>query len=215
MDLDIVEVDRHFEMLKTAGVPKAYRLWSLGGHNAADPRVQITRDEENKPAQQACDRATPESWVVLAGTVGTGKTTFATATFNDMVARRVKRSLNFGTKRPPKWVTEARFLRMASVSGAAGYHGRAAYVGSMITCPILVFDDLGGQRTPLTNWGAGAIRDIFDERYSNERPTILTTNLDTWDDLEKRYGDHIVSRMIERAKYMTVLNGRDRRLGCR
>jgi len=211
--LDLCDAGPHFDLLKTAGVPKAYRLWSLKQHQDADPRVHVTRDEENVAAQEVCDAATPESWVVLAGSVGTGKTTFATATFNDMVAKRVSRNVNFGSNRPPKWVTEARFLRMASVAGAAGYHGRAAYVGSMITCPILVMDDLGGQRTPLTNWGAGAIRDIFDERYSNEKPTILTTNLATWDDLAGRYGDHIVSRMIERAKYMTVLNGRDRRIG--
>ena len=213
MELDVYQLDAHFDRLKDAGVPKAYRLWSLDQHHLADPRVAVTRDEENLPAQQVCDAVTPESWLVLAGTVGTGKTTFATATFNDMVAKRVRRNTQFGTKRSPKWLTEAKFLRTASIAGAAGYHGRSAYVGSVITCPILVFDDLGGQRTPLTNWGAGAIRDIFDERYSNERPTILTTNLATWDDLEKRYGDHIVSRMIERAKYMTVLNGRDRRIG--
>jgi len=52
----------------------------------------------------------------------------------------------------------------------------------------------------------------MDERYANMRPTILTTNLATWDELAQRYGDHIVSRMIERAKYMTVLKGRDRRM---
>jgi DNA replication protein DnaC len=189
--MDLHQVDRHFDLLKTAGVPKSYRLWSLKEHHIADPRQAVVRDDENTAAQQVCDAATPESWVVLAGSVGTGKTTFATATFNDMVAKRVSRNAAFGNQRPPKWVTEARFLRMASVAGAAGYHGRAAYVGSMITCPILVMDDLGGQRTPLTNWGAGAIRDIFDERYSNEKPTILTTNLATWDDLAGRYGDHI------------------------
>jgi len=211
--LDIHQIDRHFEVLKDAGVPKAYRLWSLKDHTEYDPRIPVVRDAENQPAQDVCDAFNEDSWVVLAGNVGTGKTTFATAAFNDMVAKRVRQSTNFGSKRPPKWMTEARFLRMAAVAGAAGYHGRAAYVGSMITCPVLVLDDLGGQRTELTKWGVGAIRDIFDERYSNERPTIMTTNLASWEELARRYGDHIVSRMIERAKYMTVLNGRDRRIG--
>tara|TARA_R110002110_G_scaffold206165_2_gene418363 strand:- start:4 stop:645 length:642 start_codon:yes stop_codon:yes gene_type:complete len=211
--LDIHQLDLYFDLLKTSGVPKAYRLWSLVESPPHDPRVPVVRDTENMPAQGACDKVTPESWLVLGGSVGTGKTTFATATFNDMVASRVARSNSFGTVRPPKWMTEARFLRMASIAGAAGYHGRAAYVGSLITAPILVLDDLAGQRTELTKWGAGAVRDIIDERYSNERPTIFTTNLDTWEALAKRYGDHIISRMIERAKFMTLLQGKDRRIG--
>ena len=211
--LDIHQIDRHFDVLDTAGVPKAYRLWSLKDHTENDPREPVIRDAENQPAQDVCDNLTGNSWLVLAGDVGTGKTTFASATFNDMVARRVRQSTNFGSKRSPKWLTEAKFLRMAAIAGSAGYHGRAAYVGSMITCPVLILDDLGGQRTDLTKWGVGAIRDIFDERYANERPTIMTTNLASWEELARRYGDHIVSRIIERAKYMTVLKGRDRRIG--
>jgi len=212
VELDIHQIDAHFELLKDAGVPKAYRLWTLGDSSIADPREPVIRDSENLAAQQVCDAHTSEGWLVLAGDVGTGKTTFATATFNDMVAKRVRRNTQYGSKRPPKWLTEAKFLRGAGLAGSAGYHGRAAFVGTMAICPILVFDDLGGQRVPLTNWGAGAIRDIMDERYANMRPTILTTNLATWDELAQRYGDHIVSRMIERAKYMTVLKGRDRRM---
>ena len=102
-------------------------------------------------------------------------------------------------------------MRMASVAGAAGYHGRAAYVGRLALAPVLVLDDLAGGRTELTKWGAGAVRDIIDERYANSRPTIFTTNLDAWELLERRYGDHIVSRMIQRAKWMTLLQGHDRR----
>tara|TARA_R110000765_G_scaffold7903_2_gene25782 strand:+ start:2083 stop:2727 length:645 start_codon:yes stop_codon:yes gene_type:complete len=213
VELDIHQAERHLDLLIDAGVPKAYRLWSLGENAGSDHRKPVVRDAENQPAQDVCDGLKMDSWLVLAGDVGTGKTTFASATFNDMVAHKIRRNNRFGSARPPRWLTEASFLRMAAIAGAAGYHGRAAYVGSMILCPVLVLDDLGGQRTDLTKWGVGAIRDIFDERYSNERPTIMTTNLASWDALAKRYGDHIVSRMIERAKYMTVLNGRDRRMG--
>ena len=211
MALDIHQIDRHFDVLKDAGVPRPYRLWSLKDHTNFDPRQTVLRDAENQPAQDVCDGFDEDSWIVLAGSVGTGKPTFATAAFNDMVANRVKRSNNFPKRAAPVWITEARFMRMASVAGAAGYHGRAAYVGRLALAPVLVLDDLAGGRTELTKWGAGAVRDIIDERYANSRPTIFTTNLDAWELLERRYGDHIVSRMIQRAKWMTLLQGHDRR----
>jgi len=131
VELDIHQIDAHFELLKDAGVPKAYRLWTLGGSSIADPREPVIRDSENLAAQQVCDAHTSEGWLVLAGDVGTGKTTFATATFNDMVAKRVRRNTQYGSKRPPKWLTEAKFLRGAGLAGSAGYHGRAAFVGTL------------------------------------------------------------------------------------
>ena len=44
---------------------------------------------------------------------------------------------------------------------------------------------------------------------------IITTNIETWDEVEKRYGDHIVSRLIEACGVMFRMDGPDRRLNVR
>ena len=209
--MDTIELENYFELLKKAGVPNAYRQWSLRGHPGNDPRREVVRDDENMVAQGACDGMKPKGWIILAGPVGTGKTTFVTATFADTLDRRLGLNKNFGERINPVWTTESRFLRMAHVSGTAGHHARLAYVGRLAIAPVLVLDDLGGSRVDLSNWAASAVRDILDERYANERPTLFTTNLDKWDELDKRYGDHIVSRMIERTGGMVILSGKDRR----
>ena len=211
--MDTIELDNYFELMKKAGVPKAYRLWSLKGHAGYDPRTEVARDKDNMVAQDICDNVKPKGWVILAGPVGTGKTTFATATFGDALARRLSKNSHFGERISPVWTTESRFLRMAHVSGTAGHHARLAYVGRLAIAPILVLDDLGGSRVDLSKWAVSAVRDIIDERYANERPTYFTTNLARWEELDSRYGDHIVSRMIERTGGMGVLEGRDRRRG--
>jgi DNA replication protein DnaC len=211
--MDAIELDNYFEILKKAGVPKAYRLWSLRDHAVTDPRKEVGRDSDNIIAQELCDKIKPKEWLILGGPVGVGKTTFATATFNDAIARRLSKNKHFGSRIQPVWTTESRFLRMAHVSGTAGHHGRLAYVGKLAIAPLLVLDDLGGSRVDLSKWAASAVRDILDERYANERPTMFTTNLDEWDTLDRRYGGHIVSRMIGLSEGMGILGGRDRRRG--
>ena len=74
---------------------------------------------------------------------------------------------------------------------------------------MLLLDDLGGSRRALTEWQGGAIRHLFDHRHKHNLPTFLTTNLTHWAPLAERYGDHVVSRMIDRCGNMTILTGTD------
>jgi DNA replication protein DnaC len=52
----------------------------------------------------------------------------------------------------------------------------------------------------------------MQERHAHDRPTFMNTNIVSWEQLERMYGDHIVSRMIEMTEGMMVLKGPDRRL---
>jgi DNA replication protein DnaC len=56
------------------------------------------------------------------------------------------------------------------------------------------------------------MRDLLSERHANLRTTIITTNLMSWEDIEKRYGNHIVSRLIEACGVMVKMEGPDRRI---
>lgn len=57
---------------------------------------------------------------------------------------------------------------------------------------LLVVDDLGASQ--YTDWAADSLYRIVDARWSNDRPTIATTNL-LAEDLAAMVGDRIASRM--------------------
>ena len=200
------------ERLRQAEVPKINKLWTTDRSvELWDPRVPLKRDKWNKAAAEHTD-SSASRWLVLCGAVGRGKTAWATGHFNDIVVDKVSKNENWGSSRSPKWITEAAMFRRADASARAGYHGRAVYLGSLIGCPLLLIDDLGGSRRPLTDAQGGAIRDLLSERHANLRTTIITTNLMCWEDIEKRYGDHVVSRLIEACGLMVKMEGPDRRI---
>ena len=73
----------------------------------------------------------------------------------------------------------------------------------------LYLDDVGVER--LTEWSLPILYSIIDSRYSNQRRTIITSNMDT-PDLHEIVGDRIVSRIIGLCGQPIKLNGKDRRL---
>jgi DNA replication protein DnaC len=67
--------------------------------------------------------------------------------------------------------------------------------------PLLILDDLGAERIKEyemegKSWTAGQFYLILNKRYGNLLATVMTSNYD-FDQLEKRLGIRIVSRMVE------------------
>lgn len=60
---------------------------------------------------------------------------------------------------------------------------------------VLALDDLGAEKT--SEWVLDRLYWIINERYCNGRPTLITTNHDWPDDLEKAVGRRITSRLAE------------------
>lgn len=203
-------------ILREVGVPRSLRLWTTQPDTGiTDPRVPIVRDENNAGIASRLDTATKERWFMLSGAVGRGKTTLVTAAFNDWVAARINRFKDSGSKPPrrrPAWITESGIFHSAAHSGNIGVGGREIYLRHLSLTPLLVVDDLGGGRRNLTEWQGAAMRHLIAERHAELRPTLFTTNLKSWDEIERRYGDHIASRMIEAAQDMIIMGGPDRRL---
>lgn len=78
------------------------------------------------------------------------------------------------------------------------------------TVDLLVLDDLGtGQ---YTDWAADSLYRIIDARWSNDRPTIATTNL-TGEELRAVVGDRIASRMSSGTQLALTETGDLRREG--
>lgn len=217
--MDLHDLQDLMSILKRSGVPKSYRLLtSRPVTNPVDVRTELMRDEHNCNLAAVIDSRLAGDrhvgWLLVSGEVGRGKTSWTTAAFNDYCNRRVRRFREGGPgeNRPPIWITEAGLFINADRSAAGGYSGRAAYIDKVASAPLLLLDDLGGSRRKPTESQLSMIRFIMQERHAHDRPTFMNTNIVSWDDLERMYGDHIVSRMIEQTEGMMVLKGPDRRL---
>lgn len=74
-------------------------------------------------------------------------------------------------------------------------------------CDLLVLDDLG--REKITDWTLERLQTVLDSRWSNEKRTVITTNLDG-PDMLARYGDPIVDRITDTMLYF-LMRGQSRR----
>lgn len=60
-------------------------------------------------------------------------------------------------------------------------------------CDLLILDDLGAEFS--TNFTVAALQNLINARLTKNRPTIISTNLDT-KLLGERYGERVVSRLL-------------------
>jgi hypothetical protein len=73
---------------------------------------------------------------------------------------------------------------------------------------LLVIDDVGGERA--TEWTAERLYAVVNRRWLDERPTIITSNLDRAA-LETHLGARTFSRLVGDKAIAVVLSGQDRR----
>ena len=109
----------------------------------------------------------PEGWLVLKGGYGCGKTHLAAAVANQRIA--MGHSALFVST--PDLLDH---LRAAfSPNAATGYDQRFEQIRNT---PLLILDDLGAQSN--SDWAQEKLYQIFNHRYNNRLPTIVTTNLE-------------------------------------
>lgn len=181
-----------------ASVHRARVPIPLRGLSLAD----MTVDRTSGTLGKACKEWDGQRWLVASGGVGTGKTTWLTATMLD--------ALRGNPKIKGLWTSEQRLYRKAQLHGEARHSGRERVVQEAIDADLLLLDDLGAARRDLTEWQGGAMRDLLMERHLEGRATLVSTNLSV-EAIEQRYGDHVASRMIEASGGLLNLGGADRR----
>jgi DNA replication protein DnaC len=114
--------------------------------------------------QEAMNGYKAEQSYLLHGVTGTGKTRTAWLMFNQGWHHFYPKESHFLTMRKLEQAIEAGFDNRN--------HGQV--IDKYITCALLVLDDLGKER--LTSRMESDLFSIIDERTSNSRPTIITTN---------------------------------------
>jgi DNA replication protein DnaC len=135
-----------------------------------------------------------ERSLILAGTVGTGKTFLAQALAQDL--SRAGKRFRFSTARQiirdirRTWKRDS----TATEDDVIGYYVRPDY---------LFIDEVGIQYG--TDSEQIAMFDIINGRYENKRPTILITNLDI-NGLKDIMGDRIIDRLRQDGGEMLAFN---------
>lgn len=130
--------------------------------------------------------------VILAGSIGTGKTHAALA----LARTQHDRGLSVS------------FWPMVELWDALRPGGDPDLISDVCHVDVLVLDDLGGEK--VTDWTAERLYLIINRRWLDQRPTIATSNL-TGKDLRTAVSDRVYDRLVNERTVTVVFEGGSRR----
>ena len=154
---------------------------------------------------EAMNASKTQSWLVLAGNPGTGKTHLAVA----IALRAMKQGQQAIFRRVSRMLDEIQ----TAIRDKGDYDG---LMREFETVPCLVLDDLGHEN--MTPARASYLHQIIDERYGDNLQTIATTNAKTPEELCRLSGEEFIAPIISRfegcGKWVTIEGAKDfRRCG--
>lgn len=154
----------------------------------SEGRKRSLTDEQlaqvNAAAEQALHYAqTPEGWLLLRGSYGTGKTHLAAAIANWRIERA----------EPVLFVTVPDLLdHLRATYGPSSEVAYDAHFEEVRNAPLLILDDLGAENQ--TAWALEKLYQLLSHRHALRLPTIITTNASP-DTLDPR----IRSRLLDQS----------------
>lgn len=110
---------------------------------------------------------------------------------------------------------EVRYLLVAEALDLLRPGGPDGALDDLSGCDRLILDDLGSERP--TDWTAERLGILLDRRWRDERPTVVTTNLeldsdDARNEILAALGPRSYSRVVGDGALVLRLTGPDRRL---
>jgi len=141
----------------------------------------------------------------LWGPTGSGKTHLAIALMReDWIAKPSRRPVFV---KAPMMLLEIRKAFSTPPSEQTG-DSEQAIINRYSTADLLVVDDIGTEK--VSDWAIQTLSVIIDQRYSEMRRTLVTSNL-SLEDLSNRIGDRTASRLYGMSA-IVKLSGSDRRM---
>ena len=131
--------------------------------------------------------APKEAWcLVLSGPKGCGKSTAGAYYLWNKT-----RSMAASPPKDMRWWTAARVARVSGFND---------HLEKMMSVSVMVIDDLGVEYLDKNGYFNHRLDELIDDRYSNYRKTIITTNLNS-EDFQTRYGARVADRIREGFKH--------------
>ncbi len=181
-------------------------LYRLSNLDAFQGKVFLNFDPEVQGTSEAYYAATdfathPEGWLVLLGGFGTGKSHLAAAIANHVVQDH-QMQVYFAVAPDLLHHLRAAYAPSSDIT----YDERFEQIRSVY---LLVIDDLGSEQS--TPWAAEKLYQIFNHRYNNRLPTVVTSNSDL-DNLDPRIRSRLCDPDLCRHVFMTCGDYRMRRM---
>lgn len=134
----------------------------------------------------------PHDMIILLGAPETGKTYFCMALANYL----------FDQKKEVKYYDARRIFERVQ-EAIKKDHNQYAEVHKIARAEVLIIDDLGAGMN--TEWQKEIMLDLIDQRYSEQKITIVTSNL-SWDAMKDALGERI-SRRLQSKENLKLIVG--------
>lgn len=142
----------------------------------------------------------------LTGAIGVGKTHTAWQASRQWLAARIER-----TGRMPSIETWRSTALFDALRPDNRDHDAKSLTRTLQRADLLYIDDLAAARVSPTGWTQERLYEIFDERYINRRPVLITCDV-LPNQISHIVGDRVASRLREMCRGgVLLLEGADRR----
>ncbi len=181
-----------FDSFLTEGIP-----YDAGVVNTTSFRSDIFRNLKRSLSIARAFADEPQSWLVLMGEYGCGKTHLAVAIANHRIAQG--HSVLFQVVPDLLDHLRATFSPQATVTYDTLFE-------EVRSAPLLILDDLGAQSN--SPWAEEKLFQIINHRYNPRLPTVVTTNV-----APERLPPRLVSRMTDMGSTLWEVKAPDFRGG--
>lgn len=147
--------------------------------------MQYTEAKERiAAAARYLTESSRKRWLLLAGNVGTGKTTLSAAIRNTLNYYAVPCKMFRASDFPALFIDNAELTQRQILRGE--------------WCEVLLLDDIGVEQADIKFYGnvIQPFVKIVEERYDRRLPLVVSTNL-TSAEIEERYGHRTLDRIRE------------------
>ncbi|MGF1572820.1 MAG: ATP-binding protein [Sumerlaeia bacterium] len=179
------EKDQTLERLKAARIPKRFDKKTLDSFLSQGPNRVREELKQNAKSYAKTFSREEDRGIVLHGGTGAGKTHLAVGILKEIINR--------GYTGVYYNVTELLNDLRSSYSKESDLTEQTL-LERIHAADIVVFDDVGAEAP--SNWVLDRLYLMFNRRYENAKPVIITTNC-TRGELKERVGERITSRLYE------------------